>query len=129
MQIGNDTVEFVWPGLSAAFPGLMLFIVLPAIMLFALVRWTHLSPAIKFLLAPFALIVPFGLCALIPAVIMLCPWLRVCSNGLSRNLYYAEAANMFGAHSIEVYGAIVSIAVVYIAYYMRIKFLQTAAKS
>ena len=119
MQVGNTTVEFVWPGLLDGFPAIALLIIMPLLLICGCFRYTKLSLLKKFCLIPLALVGPLLMSSLWPLILSLSGFLRVASVHEQRRVNWTEASNIFGHHSIYVWTVLTFIAVLVVLHKMR----------
>lgn len=123
MQVGDTTVEFVWPGLLDGFPGIALLIIMPLILIYGYFRFTNLSLLKKVCLIPLALIGPMLMSSLWPLALSLSGFLRVASAHEQRRVNWTEASNIFGHHSIYVWTVLTFIAVLTVFQKLRLNHL------
>jgi len=109
MQIGNKNIEFVWPGLFHGTPGILLVIVMPCFLIFALYRYTSVSKLRKIAYTPLCILGPFLLSTLFPLLISTSGFIQVSNSDAFER--YVAIATLFGDYSNYVWTLLTSFVV------------------
>ncbi len=97
MQIGNINIELAWPGLFNAAPAILLFIVMPCFLVFALFRYSSASQFRKIAYTPLCILGPFLISGLIPLLLAISGFIVVSNSGVFER--YVALSTIFGDHS------------------------------
>jgi hypothetical protein len=103
MHFGNVKVEFVWPGLFWAVPAFALLIVLPAILIFSLFKYTSMSKVKKLALTPICVFSPLLVTSLWPLILSLSGLVIVSDSNGSQRADWQTTADIFGDYSVYVW--------------------------
>jgi len=97
MNIGHQHIELVWPGWFYATPGILLVIVMPCFLIYALYRYTSISKLRKIAFTPLCIFAPILIYMLIPLLISISGFIEV-SNSDALEKYIA-IGSLFGDYS------------------------------
>lgn len=109
MQIGNKNIELVWPGLFYGTPGILLVIVMPCFLIFALYRYTSFSKLRKIAYTPLCILGPQLLAMLFPLLISISGFIQVSNYDVFKR--YVAIATLFGDYSDYVWTLLTSFVV------------------
>ena len=116
MQIGNKNIELVWPGLLHAIPAILLFIVMPCFLIFALYKYSSTSKLRKIAYTPLCILGPFVIWGLIPLLLSI-GFFQVSDSGLFET--YVALSTIFGDYSNYVWTLLTSFVVYGIYKYLK----------
>ena len=117
MQIGNKNIELVWPGLFHAIPAILLFIVMPCFLIFALYKYSPASKLRKIAYTPLCILGPFLICGLIPLLLSISGFFEVSDSGVFER--YVALSTIFGDYSNYVWTLLTSFVVYGIHKYLK----------
>jgi hypothetical protein len=117
MQIGNKNVELVWPGLFYAGPAILLFIVMPGFLIFALYKYSSASKLRKIAYVPLCILGPLVIYGLIPFLLSIVGFFRVTDSGIFET--YVAFSTIFGDYSNYVWTLLTGVVVYGICRYLK----------
>lgn len=109
MRIGNGNYELIWPGWFNASPAILLFVVMPSFLIFALYRYTSLSKSKKIAYTPLCILGPPLISGLIPLAISISGFFQVSNSGVFER--YVDLSTIFGIYSNYVWALLASFVV------------------
>jgi hypothetical protein len=117
MQIGNKSIELVWPGLFYAIPAILLFLVMPGFLIFSLCKYSSASKLRKIPYIPLCMVGPFVICGVIPFLLSIMGFFRLTDSGVFET--YVAFSSIFGEYSNYVWTLFTGVVVYGIHRYLK----------